>query len=323
MVNGRPMQINQQNADSQKASNLSPPQNTNSATSNLAELKPAQLLNKAGLPHTEANLKLINTLKESGIALTPQNIKQAALIAAKIPDFTADQLNLKTIALILQKNLTASSAGLVKKYLSGELSYAQLLKSASPELMSSLKKDWNLIKVIDKIKQLIQQGNTEKAGETLQKSELSEKLASNLQFQELLSRQTNPNEETRLYFQWPLFWNKSDLPDTLEGEAYYYEDEEKNQGFSMRMLVEPESLGQIEVAMNYMDSELWVHFGTQQESLTDIKSIFSALRTGLQKAGFPKIRLTAGLIRELDNFLIIKTENNSPQNKTPNIDLKA
>jgi hypothetical protein len=321
LINGRPIQVSQ-NSQAKPQNNFAT-NSPNTSAKNAPALEPAQLLSKAGIPQTKANLKLIGALKEYSIVLNPQNIKEAALIAAKIPGFIGEQINLKTLALILQKNLPTSSSQLVKKYLAGELSFAQLLKSASPELIGSLKKDWNLISVIDKIKHLILQGNTRQTGEAFNKGELAEKLASNLQFQEILSRQQSPDQETRLYFQWPLFWSNEELPDSLEGEAYFFADKERNQGFSLRMLVEPESLGQIEVAMNYMEDELWVHFGTQQKSLADIKSIFSALKTGLQKAGFKKVRLTAGLIRDLDNFLLIKAENDSQQKPPRNIDLKA
>ncbi|MGM0599878.1 MAG: hypothetical protein ACQETH_08705, partial [Candidatus Rifleibacteriota bacterium] len=296
MINGRPVQINQNAAAQGKSLNNPSANNTNLSAENAPELKPAQLLNKAGLPQTETNLKLISALREFGIAPNPHNIKKAALIAAKIPDFATDQLNLKTLALILQKNLSASSASLVKKYLTGELSFARLLELSPPELINTLKKDWNFAKVINKIKLLLQQQDGSQPGDSLKNKKFGNTIVSNLQLQEILSQQQGPDEETRLYFQWPLFWNDQDLPDTLEGEAYFFEDKDRNQGFCLRMLVEPDSLGQIEVAMNYMDSELWVHFGTQQESLDDIKSIFSALKAGLQKAGFNKVRLTAGLI---------------------------
>lgn len=324
MLNGRPVEVdgNLENNASLAGKLAERGINLESAESSFS-VPTRKLLAEAGVEQNQNNRQLLDSLREFGIPLSSENIRKAVAIASAIPGFDLNKVNLSTVALLLLKRLPVQSAALVKKYLSGKLSFAQILGQPDSKLSALFRQNWNLGNVLEKLQQFLTQRESAESFLTSSENEGLEEMLSSLQLQELLSEQAQGSRENRVYFQWPVFWSGQELPDTLEGEAFFQENEEDKQGFCLRMLVSPPALGQIEVAMNSLEKRLWVHFGVQPESLDSIKSIFEVIRTKLLDSDFVEVRLTAGVIRKLEGFFLEKTEPKSDLKSEKRIDLKV
>jgi hypothetical protein len=213
-----------------------------------------------------------------------------------------NRMVLSTVALLILRRLPLESTPLLFDYLSGKLKYAQLF-GEDHELGRVMRTSAGFADILKQLRQML--GERRGIEHPLRhiSGEAGEKLAENLMLQDLLTEAGSSSQESRVYFQWPLFWANQSLPDTLEGEAFFMPGD-KEQGFCLRLLVEPPSLGKMEVAMNQLDKTLWVHFGADSEVLSDIRSIFPALSARLQSEGFAEVRLTLGKLRKIEHFLL-------------------
>lgn len=299
MVNGRPVQMDASVDHQSSLKALSGPVSV--AANATAQISPEQILAQAGLEKNDSNLQLIETMRQHGVPLTPENAGKAAAIAASMPSFDMSRAALSSVVLVMLRRLPADSAELIHDYLSGRLRYAHLF-GENKQLGEVLRLNASFADVLKQFQQMLGERSRAALSFTEAETKSFKGLAENLLLQELLSETAHDNQENRIYFQWPLFWANAELPDTLEGEAFFTKDRE--QGFCLRLLVSPPALGQIEVAMNQLDQALWMHFGVDEAVIEDIRAIFPLLTAKLENEGFPQVRLTVGKLRHIDNFLL-------------------
>ncbi len=317
LVNGRPVQVD---ADISAQAQLRSPAPAAGAVNQVA-VSPEQILSQAGLEKNEQNLQLIETLRQYGIPLTPENTGKAAAAAATLPQFAMNRMALGTVALLILRRLPLEAAPLLYDYLNGKLKYANLF-GEDHELGRVMRTSAGFADILKQLRQML--GERQNIEHPLRhiSGEAGEKLAENLMLQDLLTEAGSSSQESRVYFQWPLFWANQPLPDTLEGEAFFMPGD-KEQGFCLRLLVEPPTLGKMEVAMNQLDKTLWVHFGADPEVLGDIRSIFPALSDCLKNQGFAEVRLTLGKLRKIEHFLLEPHDEPELPGKAHKLDLRV
>lgn len=261
-----------------------------------------QMLSSLGLPANDENRAILALLRRLNIPLTPAILEQAKELFAKL-GLGLKSNDLDALGLVLLRKLPASILPLLKEYLAGDMRLGKLfsnLSDADKGKIRDLLSAGNLMKLLASDKGL----EAFKEFQVPFRDKAPGDLAENLVFQEILSAPPQDSQEGRLYFQWPLFWQGQEVPDTLEGEAYYSGNQEKERGFSLRLLMNPPHLGPMEIGVHRMKTALWVHFGLGNPSRSDdLKKMFPALSDSLRNQGWNSVRLTAGAISNRPNFL--------------------
>lgn len=281
-----------------------------------------KLLANAGI-HEGGN-ELTAAFRRYGIALTQENLALAGELLKSLPGVALDRLNAGVIALMLAKKLPAQAFALLRDYLGGNLKFEALFSGLDKAALASLRTAWGQGKMLEALQQLIKDGmaGTRPAG--LLPGDGVEEFVASLQLQEMLTRQSENGNEARLFFQWPVFWHGQDLPDTLEGEAFMPDGNDPEQGFSLRLLVKPPSLGRIEVALHQLKKSLWVHFGVEPAAIEPVRSLFPLLQERLTGSGWEHLRFTIGRVRLLNDFFSSSEETPSTDSRPKNsrIDLR-
>ncbi|HAE41248.1 MAG TPA: hypothetical protein DCG57_21840 [Candidatus Riflebacteria bacterium] len=271
------------------------------AGDNSSGVSAEKLLNNAGIH--EGGSELTSAFKRYGVVLSQENLKLAGEILKTLPDTALNRINAGVIALLLAKKLPAATFALLRDYLGGNLKFASLLAGLDKSVLAGLRESWGQGRMMEALQQLIKNGMSgARTGGMLQVEKVEEFVVS-LQFQEIMTRQAENGNEGRMYFQWPLFWNGQDLPDTLEGEAFLPDGNDPEQGFSIRLLVNPPALGQVEVAMHQLKTNLWVHFGVETKAIELVRGIFPLLQERLAAdRQWENLRFTVGRVRLLNDF---------------------
>ncbi|MBU1108671.1 MAG: flagellar hook-length control protein FliK, partial [Candidatus Riflebacteria bacterium] len=236
---------------------------------------------------------------------------------------TLNRLNANVIALLLAKKLPASGFSLLRDYLGGNLKFAALFAGLEKSMLAGLRESWSQGRLMQALQQLVKEGMAGARPAGLLPGDGVEDFVASLQLQEMLTRQAEGANEARMYFQWPLFWQDQDLPDTLEGEAFIPDGNDPEQGFSMRLLVCPPSLGQVEVALHQLKKNLWVHFGVEETVIEQVRTIFPMLQEQLADQQWEQLRFTVGKVRLLQDFFSSAEEACEPAQKPGRIDLRA
>lgn len=288
------------------------------AADNSAGVSAEKLLQNAGLH--EAGQALATAMKSYGVPVTGENLRLAAEIIGKLPQGAA---NLELVALLLARKLPIGAAPLLEAYLGGQLKFSGLFAALEKSVQTGLQASWGEGRLIERFLEMLRAGAKGEAAEVSRLSKNVDEWVAGLQLQEVFTASPDGNQEGRLYFQWPMFWHGQDIPDTLEGEAFIPSGSDKDQGFSLRILVNPPSLGQVEVALNQQQRSLWVHFGVSEPMLKVFSEIFNPIRESLIAEGdFADVRLTIGKVRLLNNFFSSREEPIAAK-VTARIDLKA
>lgn len=261
----------------------------------------AAFLNKLGLSQNAEGQATLDAMREFGLSTTPENAKglREFLTQRGLPLTPG---NLQAAALVLARRLPPIGFSAALKYLAGNLRFAHLLKGMSSESLLNLQREWSAGSLFGKLSTLLN-GSDESA--TNSNSGLSdfEGLSDTLAFQECASYPPQTNGEGNLYFSWPIFWSKQDLPDTLEGEAFYPPRDREDLGFSLRVVVSPPRLGPMEVGLHRLKQSLWIHFSTGAgDGESAIRASFHDLETRLSGLGWKEIRLTSGPLSERNSF---------------------
>lgn len=269
------------------------------------------------LPNLDA--KTLSTLKSYGVNLNPENLKLIAAIMKNMPG----KVNMgDLLGLLISKKLPVENSELLSKYISGEINFSALFANLNEEALNELRASWNTGKMLEKIQNLIKLGNS--AANSAQNSELAEEAAENLALQELFSNLPDANNDGNIYFQWPIFWNGQELPDCLEGEAFFPNKNNQKEGFCLRILVTPPNLGQTEISLTTKGKELYVHFGVNEKLMDTFRSIFNETRERILALGdYESVQFTIGRNREHRNFFSRESKlPNAPQ-RNSYIDFKA
>lgn len=260
-----------------------------------------KLLNNAGIH--EGGSELTSAFRRYGVALSQENLKLSGEILKTLPDTTLNRLNAGVIALLLAKKLPVIGFALLRDYLGGNLKFDALFAGLDKSTLAGLREAWGQGRMMEALQQLIKDGMAGNRPAGLLQGEKVEDFVASLQFQEIMTRQAENGNEGRMYFQWPLFWNGQDLPDTLEGEAFMPNGNDPEQGFSLRLLVSPPALGQVEVSMHQLKKNLWVHFGVETKAIELVRTIFPLLQERLATdQQWENLRFTVGRVRLLNDF---------------------
>ena len=263
--------------------------------------------------------KLVETLKSYGVIINADNLKLVAALMKNMPGkVSASDL----LGMLLSRKVPTENAELLGKYVNGTINFSALFSNLSEDMLNELRASWNTGKMLEKLQQLVKLGSTaERSSENL---ELAKDVVENLGLQELLSNMPDANNDGSIYFQWPIFWNGQELPDCLEGEAFFPNKNNQKEGFCLRILVTPPNLGQTEISLTTKEKELYVHFGVNEKLMDAFRSIFNTIRENILAAGdYESVQFTIGRNREHRNFFSREAKlPNAPQRNTY-IDFKA
>jgi hypothetical protein len=290
------------------------------AADSSAGVSAEKLLQNAGIH--ENGQDLLKNLRSYGVPITRDNLAYAGELLTRLPGGAADKNNLAVVALMLARRLNPATAPLLGEYLAGNLRFSGLFAGLPKSLQQMMQQYWGEGRLIEALQNLVA-GTGDDFAAFGRFAGKMEEFARNLHLQEMISVPSANADEGRIYFQWPMFWHNQDIPDTLEGEAFIPAGGDRQNGFSLRLLINPPSLGQIEVALHQMQKSLWVHFGVEEKSLDAVRSLFPVLRERLVNENFNQVRLTAGKARILRNFFCCDSTEVSPRPEAAKIDLKV
>lgn len=242
--------------------------------------------------------QVVSTLKSYGITINSENIKLIAELFKNMPN----KLSVGDfIGLVISRKVNIENGELVDKYTKGTLNFSDLFGKMSKEALLELKKSWGANRVLERLESLLKVAKG--LGEAKETSELAKKFAENLELQEVFSFLPEKNKDGSIYFQWPMFWEGQDIPDTLEGEVFVPNSEDKEKSFSLRLLINPPNLGKTEVFLSARKKELYVNFGVDNRLKDPFRSIFMQIRKNiLALEGYTSVYLTLGELKTGNNF---------------------
>lgn len=304
--------------DNSSTKNLSETSNKTTIKDNAEGISSEKVIKDSDLPKLDS--KTINTLKSYGVTINPENLKLIAAIMKNMPG----KVNMgDLLGLLISKKMPLESAETLEKYINGSINFSTLLSNLSEEALNELRNSWNTGKLLEKLEQLIKLGNS--TAQAKENKELAEEVVDNLRLQELFSHLPDANSDGNIYFQWPVFWSNQDLPDCLEGEAFFPNKNNPKEGFCLRILVNPPNLGQTEISLITREKELYVHFGVDERFIDTFKSIFAPIRERILALGnYTSVHFTISKGREHRNFFSHEPKNTTENyKKTSNIDFKA
>lgn len=253
-----------------------------------------------GISPGQDDLALAQALRRHGIPLTGDWFRRASEMMLKLGMGTGDRAALDALVLLLRFRAPDSGFPLLKAYVNGDMRFAALLSKLGASESELLKANWNAGRVLDHLLELI----SESGSSTKSAVELPASLADNLVLQEMLSNAPQGVDEGRVYFQWPIYWEGQEFPDTLEGEAFVPPKGREDQGYSLRILVHPPTLCNMEIALHRLDNGLWVHFSTSNaESGKALAGMFPALQSRLHDLSWTSVKLTVGHLVPRTTFL--------------------
>ena len=294
---------------------------TKITTTDSAVVDSGRILSDAGITANAAEFQ--TAMKEYGVSMTAENMQLAAEYSKTLPKGLSD--NSQLLALMIARKIPTNQASMVLDYLSGNLKFSALFEGLPKEILFELKQSWGEGQMLDALKKIISNdGSIEK--DVFNQAFKTDNLATELVFQELATKLPTFQEEGQIFFQWPVFWGDSDVPDTLEGEAYVPDKDGSEQGFGLRLIVTPPKLGQIEIFMNGIKRNLSVNFGVEERAFEPIKSIFEVTRKNILALGdFDSVRITIKNRLQTKNFFVkeIRPVAILPPQKKFTLDIKA
>ncbi|MBF0544891.1 MAG: flagellar hook-length control protein FliK [Candidatus Riflebacteria bacterium] len=281
---------------------------------------PTKFLTEAELPRNFDGKSTIEILRSFGLPLNLKTLEtlQKLFKAFGIPKTFSD---MEAASLLIGRNLPLNAFPTLKKYFSGTLNFENLLSKLDPKVMKFLQKNWTEGKTFENISKLLK-GEKNEIFDSVEKEQIKD-AAENLFLQEILSKPPEENTEGRLFFQWPIYWSHQEIPDTLEGEAFYPPKSREDMGFALRVMVNPPRLGKIELLLNQLKEGLWVLF-MPEKSETESKLIqsFSKLKKALENKSWKSIKLSIGEYPNRRSFL--SPENSASSHRSPRkLDVKA
>lgn len=299
-----------------KVANSNPATVTNES---LQEEATSKFLKQNGFEPNEQNKQLVNIFSKFGLTANKETIANAIKLLSKM---TGSNLDMNSATLLLAKGLEADKLGLISKYFSGDLKFDTLFKLLNNNQANQLKSAFFKGEFANKLLELIAGDQTSSGSDTKVRSSIADNFSENLSFQNLLSSQNTEQTDNKFYFQWPFFWNNSDEPDTLEGEVFVADEEEKK-GFSIRLMMSPPSLGNMEISMNRLEEKLWVHFAAEEKNGRQLLStILVPLKNKLSELGWSQTRVTTGPLNRTNGFFSKSEVVTSEQNQ-PGVDIKV
>lgn len=256
-----------------------------------------------GITPGQDDLALARTLRRHGIPLTGDwfRLAREMMLKLNLGMGTRDRTSLNALALMLRFKVPESGFALVRAYVKGDMRFAEVMAKLGSGEAEALKTNWNSGRVLDHLLDLIGASGESTEGRA---TELPASLVDNLVLQELLSNAPQSGEEGRIYFQWPIYWEGQEYPDTLEGESFVPPKGNKDQGYSLRILVHPPTLGNMEIALHRLESNLWVHFSASNPASREaLSGMFPTLQARLKELSWASVKLTVGILPVRETFL--------------------
>ncbi|MFZ2960865.1 MAG: flagellar hook-length control protein FliK [Candidatus Ozemobacteraceae bacterium] len=273
---------------------------------------------RLGFENTEEGRAQLASMRRFGLPLTPEMAEALRSLLKGHPLGTGEDVSgagkaADAAAFLLSRRLSSSLLPLLRKYFAGELSMGRLFSSLNAEQRDALKSEWQAGKLFERLIELAKGLSGE--------DKLPETAAENLTLQEILSLPPQEQNEGKLFFQWPIFWEGQEIPDTLEGEAFYPPRDADDRGFSVRLIVNPPRLGGLEVGMHRLKERLWAHFSPDRPETAELlKASFPALEERLRGQNWREVRLTVGKPANRSSFHALpEIETMVEQNKKKNI----
>ena len=261
----------------------------------------------------------LSALKNYGVSITPETLR---LIPEIMKNLSGKLSNGDLLGLLLSRKIDAGNADLVRQYANKTLNFSTLLANLSSDLSLQLKNSWNIGQVLEKLKHLVKSADNSTQNEENKK--LAEDVIDNLRMQELFSVLPAPEEDGSIYFQWPVYWDGQEVPDCLEGEAFVPFDKGQKDSFGLRVLVNPPSLGQIEIALTTNKKNLFVYFGVDEELKEVFRKSFGCIRDSILALGnFQSVQFTVGTAKLHKNFFSAENKEAFNANMVSRIDFKA
>ncbi len=276
-------------------------------------------LSEAGVENKE---ELKTALKDYGVSATSENISLAAEHMNALPEWAKD--NMELIAILVARKMPSSAFESVLGFLDGKFKFAKLFEGLNKAELGAIRENWNNGQMLDALLEILKEGGAGRASGVAKAASLFENLFSDLALQELASSMPDPLLEGQIFFRWPFFWDGQELPDTLEGEAFVPHKDNAQQGFSLRMMVTPTNLGQMEVRLNSLKGELWVNFGVEEKSLELIRTLDGSIKKQVLALGdYDLVHVNANVRQPTRNFFVVETEAGKKIAKNTSIDFKV
>jgi hypothetical protein len=281
----------------------------------------SKILSQLGLSDNAENRELMAAFSRFGLPFDRSLLSKASNLAGQL-GFSKGLGD--AIAFSILKGLPENKIGLVLKYFEGKIRFSELFSKLNVSVSNEFKQAWGQGEILKKALELISAKTIGDQKFEGLKQEFAEKLSENFEFQSILSDSNEKNSENKIYFQWPLFWDNSNLPDTLEGEAFYPPEKQKaEQGFSIRIRITPPNLGGMEISLNKIRSSVWAHFAVESaESEKAVRGIFLQIRQALKNFGWDEVKVSSGKLVKSAGFFS-KSEEQLQKKARHLLDLKA
>ncbi|MBI3039453.1 flagellar hook-length control protein FliK [bacterium] len=260
------------------------------------------------LPIDDQKKNFFELLRRLGFSLSKERFEKVFLLYRDLkPNLKASEA--EAFKILLCRRLPKEVFSALKKYVEGKMHLGQILAKIPQNDLQKLRAEWVHGKLTEKLLSIFTSQSIEKI--QLPPNYSINELSDNFLFQEILSVPPTANEEGRLYFQWPMFWSQQKFPDTLEGEAFFPSKTRADSGFSLRLLIHPPRIGELEIGIHKIQRNLWIHFGSENQLIHgSIASIGPALSERFQSLGWGNVKITVGEKSHRGFFL------SPPENKT-------
>ncbi len=243
------------------------------------------------LDATPENRQLTELMKQFGVPVTAETLEE---IRHRLPQGSSltDSPKLRAILLMLARKLPEQHLKSLESYFSGRQRLSDVFARLDGEALSQTRREWGLGRSFAKLLELLEKGHV---ADSDRSNAVTDQLSENLLFQTLFDVSPTHDGERQIYFQWPLFWQGRDIPDTIEGECFFSRKDSVHRGFSVRVLVHPPNLGDMEIGIHEFEKALWVHFGVSGQAARDaLPTSFESMRETLLGQSWKSVKLTIG-----------------------------
>ncbi len=276
------------------------------------EALPQRWLSALGLP-TDTRAQTVTQMLRQHQLLTPEFFRQAdqMLMGSGLP---LDQPLLDAAGILLARGLVSSDAiKRVRRLLTGELRLGNILARLGPATeggLAALASAWSTGKLLSFL-------FGKEPASTLPGPDGSipadPDLLDALMLSTDLTVAATAEREGRTFFQWPIFWADSEIPDTLEGEAWVPAGSATDQGFSFRLAMCPPAFGNLEIHVHRLENAVWINLGFERFSdkpTTD--ALVGAIESAVKRLSYADVRVTTSRAAPHQSILL-------PSGKPPEI----
>lgn len=329
-INTNPKQLNkvtQNTSNENKSANNNTPKSseelnaTSTKSENLVDVATSneKFLKANGFEQNEINKNILKALSNFGVVKNKKNFTTVLNLLRNIGNVKE---NISTAVFLMTKGLSSDKANLIAKYLNGGLKFSSLLNLINVKHLPLLKSAWLKGNFTTTLLELISgKGEFKDIGSGV-KEQLAKDFSENIIAQNLLSSNSSTQNENKIFFQYPIFWNNSVIPDTLEGEASFSGDNNVESGFSLKILASPPTLGNIEIRVNQLSKKIWINIAACSNKSRDLLStLIQPIHAKLLEQGWKNIKIS--IIPLVEDMKLHSNNSGFTIQKLSSIDLKG